>query len=68
MSVSFNLGIDYFIRMLRRITVRTVPGFPSMGHAIVISVYLITDIICSFIHMDNDNMDFVTNFSSRMGW
>lgn len=49
-------------------TIKKAPGLPSSGHALVTFVYLALDIVCSFVHMDNNNFPFLTNFASRNGW
>lgn len=53
---------------VRSFTIRKAPALPSRGHALFISLYVITNIILMFAHADYNNMPIMSNLASRTGW
>ncbi|KAK6580737.1 hypothetical protein PZA11_006973 [Diplocarpon coronariae] len=52
-------------RMARHVLIHRVPGFTSMGHAVLVTCYLTINIVCLFTNMQYDDL---MPFSKRMGW
>ncbi|KAI9746545.1 MAG: hypothetical protein M1818_000258 [Claussenomyces sp. TS43310] len=52
-------------RRTRSVLLRKVPGFPSVGHAIVFLVYIFINITLSFYEID---WSVLNNFAKRLGW
>ena len=41
---------------------------PSIGHLVVILLYLTINLIITFTNFDNDNLPLLSNIASRTGW
>ncbi|KAK7423746.1 hypothetical protein QQX98_000936 [Neonectria punicea] len=52
-------------RASRRCAARQVPVYPSLGHAVLIAVYLIMNVVLSFVYVDFSKL---SNLASRLGW
>ncbi|KAK3394887.1 ferric reductase NAD binding domain-containing protein [Podospora didyma] len=52
-------------RLGRNVLVRKVPGFKSAGHALLVTVYLATNIAVMFSSMDSS---VIATYASRFGW
>ncbi|KAI1821403.1 ferric reductase NAD binding domain-containing protein [Xylaria intraflava] len=52
-------------RVVRRICLRTLPGFASTGHAIVVIIYVALNGLFSFYRIDYSKL---SNVSARLGW
>ncbi|OAA50737.1 Ferric reductase-like transmembrane component [Cordyceps fumosorosea ARSEF 2679] len=56
------------VRMIRQVSIYSVPLFPSAGHLFVVVTYIALNVVFLFAYMDNNNFGFVTNIASRTGW
>ncbi|KAK8017952.1 hypothetical protein PG991_007142 [Apiospora marii] len=54
-----------FVALSRRVLLRKIPGFSSVGHAMLLTIFFATNIIFSFTGFD---WSMPTNFASRFGW
>ncbi|KAH7386341.1 ferric reductase NAD binding domain-containing protein [Cadophora sp. MPI-SDFR-AT-0126] len=52
-------------RMVRHILTHRVPGFTSIGHAVLMLLFLLLNILFLFIHMDYAS---ILPFAKRLGW
>ncbi|KAK7432090.1 hypothetical protein QQZ08_001380 [Neonectria magnoliae] len=52
-------------RASRRCAARQVPVYPSLGHAVLIAVYLVMNVALSFVYVDLSKL---SNLASRLGW
>ncbi|KAK0111505.1 hypothetical protein ONS95_001860 [Cadophora gregata] len=52
-------------RMVRHILTHRVPGFTSIGHAVLVMIFLLLNILFLFIHMDYTT---ILPFAKRIGW
>ncbi|KAI0471306.1 ferric reductase NAD binding domain-containing protein [Xylaria cf. heliscus] len=52
-------------RVVRKGSLRKFPGFTSVGHAIVVIIYVALNAIFSFYHVDYSK---TSNLASRLGW
>ncbi|PVH81985.1 hypothetical protein DL98DRAFT_621553 [Cadophora sp. DSE1049] len=52
-------------RMVRHILTHRVPGFTSIGHAVLVLFFLLLNILFLFIHMDYAS---ILPFAKRLGW
>ncbi|RFU77961.1 ferric reductase like transmembrane component [Trichoderma arundinaceum] len=55
-------------RKPRNVLLRTAPGLPSRGHAILVFFYLAINIIVTFTDIDNSVISMSPNLASRTGW
>lgn len=55
-------------RVFRKIFIRSLPGFTSVGHAVVVTVYVALNILFSFYDFYQDDYTQITNFAARFGW
>ncbi|TFB04152.1 Ferric reductase transmembrane component 4 [Trichoderma ghanense] len=55
-------------RKPRNVLLRTAPGLPSRGHAILVFLYLAVNIIITFTDIDNSVMKMNSNLASRAAW
>ncbi|ETS79288.1 hypothetical protein PFICI_09141 [Pestalotiopsis fici W106-1] len=62
-SVYFYLKSFYL--KLRRVVVRSCLGFPSVGHAILVAIYVIINVILTFVHLEYDKTNY---YAARFGW
>lgn len=51
--------------MVRHILTHRVPGFTSIGHAVLVLIFLLLNILFLFIHMDYAS---ILPFAKRLGW
>ncbi|KAK8069487.1 hypothetical protein PG994_006103 [Apiospora phragmitis] len=65
LSPSFLSPLVALSRLSRRVLLRKIPGFSSVGHAILLTVFFAINIIFSFTGFDRS---MPTNFASRFGW
>ncbi|KAK6851169.1 hypothetical protein PG987_000803 [Apiospora arundinis] len=54
-----------FVALSRRILLRKIPGFSSVGHAILLTAFFAINIVLSFTGFD---WSMPTNFAARFGW
>ncbi|KAI0446223.1 ferric reductase NAD binding domain-containing protein [Xylaria telfairii] len=52
-------------RTIRKISLRKLPGFTSVGHAILVTIFVALNALFSFYHVDYSK---VSNLASRFGW
>ncbi|KAI1850219.1 hypothetical protein JX265_002116 [Neoarthrinium moseri] len=52
-------------RQARRVFIRKLPGFTSMGHGILVFLYVAINVVLSFVGIDVSGP---TNFAARFGW
>ncbi|KAL6878536.1 ferric reductase NAD binding domain-containing protein [Trichoderma novae-zelandiae] len=55
-------------RKPRNVLLRTAPGLPSRGHAILVFLYLAINIIVTFTDIDNSVMKMNSNLAARAAW
>jgi hypothetical protein len=60
--------ISITLRAARNVSIRTVPGLPSRGHAALVFIYCSLNIIVMFARLNNSNMAMLTNIASRTAW
>ncbi|KAM3509287.1 hypothetical protein MY11210_006380 [Beauveria gryllotalpidicola] len=56
------------VRVARRWSNHSFPFFPSAGHAVVVAIYVVLNIVFLFTFMNNSNFGMETNIASRTGW
>ncbi|KAK7991930.1 hypothetical protein PG988_000724 [Apiospora saccharicola] len=54
-----------FVALSRRVLLRKIPGFSSVGHAMLLTIFFAINIVFSFTGFDYSGP---TNFASRFGW
>ncbi|KAI1438481.1 ferric reductase NAD binding domain-containing protein [Xylaria sp. CBS 124048] len=52
-------------RLIRRSFLRPFPGFPSTGHAVLVTLYVVLNALFSFYRIDYSKL---SNLSVRLGW
>ncbi|KAH8159973.1 hypothetical protein CIB48_g8276 [Xylaria polymorpha] len=52
-------------RTIRKISLKKLPGFTSVGHAILVTIFVALNVLFSFYHVDYSK---VSNLASRFGW
>ncbi|KJZ69478.1 hypothetical protein HIM_11140 [Hirsutella minnesotensis 3608] len=57
-----------FSRKSRNICLRSIHGLPSVGHAIIVGLYVAINITITFVNIDHDSLPMVTNVGSRTAW
>ncbi|KAL5086977.1 hypothetical protein Trisim1_008540 [Trichoderma cf. simile WF8] len=55
-------------RKPRNVLLRTAPGLPSRGHAIIVFFYLAINIIVTFTDIDNSVITMNSNLAARAAW
>ncbi|KAG6079459.1 hypothetical protein E4U30_000767 [Claviceps sp. LM220 group G6] len=55
-------------RTIRKWSLRRVVGVPSLGHASVVTIYFVVNVVCLFVNMDRKGLGTTTNIASRSGW
>ncbi|KAL7786264.1 ferric reductase NAD binding domain-containing protein [Trichoderma ceciliae] len=55
-------------RKPRNVLLRTAPGLPSRGHAIIVFFYFAINIIVTFTNIDNSVITMTSNLASRTAW
>ncbi|UKZ73309.1 hypothetical protein TrVFT333_000952 [Trichoderma virens FT-333] len=55
-------------RKPRNVLIRTAPGLPSRGHAILVFLYIAINIIVTFTDMDNSVFTLNSNLAARAAW
>ncbi|KAI1764445.1 ferric reductase NAD binding domain-containing protein [Hypoxylon sp. FL1150] len=55
-------------RVARKIFIRTLPGFTSVGHAVVVIAYVALNILFTFYDFYQDDYEQSTNYAARFGW
>ena len=55
-------------RKIRSVLIRKAPALPSFGHAGLVSLYVATNIVLTFAHVDYKNVGILSNLGSRTGW
>lgn len=59
------MDADLAARISRRYLLRSAPGFDSVGHGVLVSVYVAINTVLSFVGVDFQSM---TNPAARFGW
>ncbi|KAI0107018.1 ferric reductase NAD binding domain-containing protein [Nemania sp. FL0031] len=54
-----------FSRYIRRTLIKGRAGFPSTGHAILVSAYVVVNVLLMFTHLDYSKLNL---FAARAGW
>ena len=52
-------------RLIRRVMVSKIPGFPSTGHGVLVAVYALVNFFLLFVHLNSTSLDKV---AQRLGW
>ncbi|KAI0164313.1 ferric reductase NAD binding domain-containing protein [Hypoxylon sp. FL1284] len=55
-------------RVARKLFVRTLPGFTSVGHAIIVTAYVALNILFAFYDYYQGDYSQITNYAARFGW
>ncbi|KAF8851173.1 hypothetical protein BDZ45DRAFT_632015 [Acephala macrosclerotiorum] len=53
------------VRAIRHVLTHRVPGFTSIGHAVLVLVYVVINVVLTLTHMDWSNL---MPISKRLGW
>ncbi|CZR64086.1 related to ferric-chelate reductase [Phialocephala subalpina] len=53
------------VRAIRHVLTHRVPGFTSIGHAVVVLIYVVINVVLTLTYMDWSNL---TPISKRLGW
>ncbi|PHH89912.1 hypothetical protein CDD83_4975 [Cordyceps sp. RAO-2017] len=55
-------------RSIRSVTLRSAWGLPSLGHVIVVGVYVVVNLVIAFANLGRDDLPMITNVASRTAW
>jgi hypothetical protein len=58
----------YRIRLYSRVVDRCIPGLPSMGHLLVVLLYIGVNLILLFVNGKGTSKVLVSNYGRRFGW